>query len=92
LSKSSTSNVLDLDGGSSEVGSHGEVSDGSSEANGGGEFVESTLTDGASEGETEEDEGGEEHNREDGPQPVRGMSSDVDVGNELQRIGEEMVS
>ena len=96
LTESSTSNVLDLNGGSSEVGSHGKVSDGSGEANGGSEFVEGTLTDGPGEGETEEDDGGKKHDGEDSPQPVRCMCCDIDVGDELcesiQREKRDMVS
>jgi len=67
LSESSSTNVFDLDSGSSEVGSHSEVGNRSSEADSSGELVESTLTHGASEGESEKTDGGNEHDSEDSP-------------------------
>lgn len=49
--------------------------------------MEGTLSDGLGERETEEDERREEHDREDGPEPVGGMRRDVNVRDELREIG-----
>ena len=46
--------------------------------------MEGTLSDGLGERETEEDERREEHDREDGPEPVGGMRRDVNVRDELR--------
>lgn len=45
----------------SKVGSHSEVGNGSGETDSSGELVESTLTHGTSEGESEKTDGGNEH-------------------------------
>lgn len=70
---------LDADGGSTQVGSHGEVGDGSGGQDGGGEVVEGALTARNLHGPDHGGQASQGHDREDSPEPVGAMSGDVDV-------------
>lgn len=70
---------LDTDGGSAEVGGHGEVGDRSGGQNGSREVVESALAAGELERPDHGSEAGSGHDGEDSPEPVGAMGGDVDV-------------
>lgn len=70
---------LNNDGSVAQVGSHGEVCDGSDECYGSSDVVEDAISARNTEAQSHKDESAESHNGCDSPIPVGAMSGDVDV-------------
>lgn len=63
-----------------QVTGHGEIADSSCQGNCGSDVMEDSVGTVLGEGVRDDDEGGEAHERADGPQPVRAVSVDCNVG------------
>lgn len=67
---------FNVDGGATEVGSHGEVGDGGGGQDENGKVVEDAATLGQGLGPNDEDQVGQQHDGEDRPEPVGTMAGD----------------